>query len=402
LSGTNDWTYVSFLFNPGEQTQVTIAAHLNVWGETTNATAWFDDLEVTPVPATDPHPSWKILVLVYDQVDFTYTDSSGLSHHYSTTMTQEEKDQTEQVVTLFVEEDIPALTSGNMIPTLTIRHPEQALTQLTSYGEGWSPSPWDVTADLDPAFDSVIVVWDPWVLDDATGETTFIGAAAGLAHWMETGQTYAAIIVDAATWYGHRNVFRHEWGHSILFFYEAYGTAPTPAVDNHAFGTPETQYVHCPTGESYILVDETPDNPIPNSIYNVNSGFTHDYYSGTTAVQDEPTRCLGITPEAWASGGPVSRPVQHFTPMEELQLIKNHVSQLVRDGNLSENRSKLLYSKLDAATTSLREERSKATVKSLELFINKVEGFVKTDRLATEEGVILIDQATALINLLTQ
>jgi hypothetical protein len=217
---------------------------------------------------------------------------------------------------------------------------------------------------------------------------------------MGTGQTYAAIIVDAATWYGHRNVFRHEWGHSILFFYEAFGTAPTPAVDNHAFGTPETQYVHCPTGEPYILVDETPDNPIPNSIYNVDSGFTHDYYSGTTAVQDQPTRCLGITPVAWASGGPVTRPVQHFTPMEELQLIKNNVSRLVRDGNLSENRSKLLYSKLDAASSSLREEQYKSAIKNLELFINKVEGLVKADRLATEEGVILIDQATALINLL--
>jgi hypothetical protein len=73
------------------------------------------------------------------------------------------------------------------------------------------------------------------------------------------------------------------------------------------------------------------------------------------------------------------------------------VTRLVRDGDLAESRAKLLYSKLDAAHTGLHEERYKATVKNLELFINKVEGLVKTGRLAAEEGVILIDQAMALI-----
>jgi hypothetical protein len=398
LFSTNDWTYVSFAFNSGEQTQFTVAARLGGWGETTTGTAWFDDLQMTPIQATDPHPGWKILLLIYDTLDFTVTDSSGVTHRYYSEMTQEEKDQTEQIVTQFVAEDIPALSSGNMIPAVTIRHPERALTKLSRAGEGWSPDPWDVTADRDPAYDSVIVVWDPVVVDQTTGETTWIGAAAGLAYWTGTEQTYTAIIIDAVTTYGHRNVLKHEWGHTILFFYEAFGTAPKPAVDNHAFGTPETQYVHCPTGEPYILVDETLDNPIPNSIYNNESGFTHDYYSGTTAVQDQPTRCLGITPEAWASGGPVSRPVRSFTSIEKLQLIKNDVTRLVRESDLAESRAKLLYAKLDAARAGLREERSKATIKNLELFINKVQGLVKTGRLAAEEGVILIDQATTLIN----
>ena len=397
LYSTKDWTYVSFAFNSGEQTQFTIAAQLGGWGEPATGTAWFDDLEVAPIQATDPHPSWKILVLIYNKLDFTHTDSSGITHRYYSEMTQEEMDQTEQVVTQFVEEDIPALTSGNMTPTVTFRYPERALTRLSPVGEGWSPGPWDVTADRNPSYDSVIVVWDPWVLDNATGETTWIGAAAGLAYWTETAQTYTAIILDAVITYGHRNVLKHEWGHTILFFYEAFGTAPIPAVDNHAFGTPETQYVHCPTGEPYILVDETLDNPIPNSIYNNSSGFTHDYYSGTTATQDQPTRCLGITPNAWASGGPVSGPLRHFTPIEKLQLIRNNVSHLVLDGTIGESRAKLLYGKLDAARTALREERSKAAVKNLQLFINKVEGLIKTDRLSEAEGLILIDQATALI-----
>jgi hypothetical protein len=55
-------------------------------------------------------------------------------------------------------------------------------------------------------------------------------------------------------------------------------------------------------------MDESDLNPVPNSIYNDQSGFTHDYYSGTTALATAPSQCLGITPAAWAAGGPVTRP----------------------------------------------------------------------------------------------
>jgi hypothetical protein len=78
-------------------------------------------------------------------------------------------------------------------------------------------------------------------------------------------------------------------------------------VENHTY--PFT-YVHCGTGEDYIWLDETDAVPVPNSIYHNASGFTHDYYSGTTALASDPAHCLGITPEAWAAGGPVSRPGQ--------------------------------------------------------------------------------------------
>ena len=53
--------------------------------------------------------------------------------------------------------------------------------------------------------------------------------------------------------------------------------------------------------------DEHDGRPIPNSIYNNDSGFTHDYLSGTVALATEPDRCLGIPPAAWAAGGPVNR-----------------------------------------------------------------------------------------------
>lgn len=327
LLGTNDWTYVSITFSTGASSRIDVAARLGHWGSTVTGTAWFDDLtleSVNPLPNLLPEvflplvankssddcypttPSWKILVLVYETTDFTYDDSIGQQHHFVASLTQAEKEKIAQAVNRFVNVDIPALNSCNMKPTVTIRYPEHALSNLSPMGcNDYAPSPVDVAADRDPAFDSVITVWDGSGIDLLTGQFLSIRGCAWAWH-MGTGQTYDAIHVDAVA-YNNRNVFKHEWGHSILFYYDTAGTAPRPAVDNHINDT-DNRYVNCVTGQSYILQDETDDNPIPNSIYNNESGFSHDYYSGLTATADQPTRCLGITPEAWASGGPVSRP----------------------------------------------------------------------------------------------
>ena len=265
---------------------------------------------IAPLPATSSatdveNPRWKILVLIYSTTDFTYTDGSGSQHRVVASMTQEEKDRAANAATRFFEVDVPALTSGNMRPILTIRYPDRALTELEPFCGYW-PSRASTAPELDPALDSVVVIWDSSGTDVNTGQPSNLQNCGGLTVPNGTGQTYATFQVDSVS-SNQRNVFKHEWGHSILYYFDAAGTAPKPTVNNHINDT-DTQYVHCPTGEPYILVDETDDNPIPNSIYNNDVGFTHDYYSGTTATPDQPTRCLGITPDAWASGGPVTKP----------------------------------------------------------------------------------------------
>jgi hypothetical protein len=278
---------------------------LDYRGGASAGTARFANLRLTPIEPEGTHPRWKILVLIYDKTDAIVTDTRGVSHHMVGAMTRSEVERATLASTEFVETDIPALTSGNMIPELTIRYPERALTQLDPFFHGWWPSPANTAPERDPAFDSVIVIWDPRAVDQYTGIAHWLGGDwAGLATPMGAGPTYAAIIIEA-TGYPDRNVFKHEWGHSILYYFEAVGRTPQPTVTNHAV---INQYVHWPTGESYVWVDETTANPIPNSIYNNESGFTHDYYSGTTATADQPTRRLGITPEAWMLGGPVTKP----------------------------------------------------------------------------------------------
>jgi hypothetical protein len=253
---------------------------------------------------TTYHPRWQVLVLIYQQTDYSFIDTLGYERRVIATMSPSEKARAVNAATRFFTQDVPALTSYNMYPLLTIRYPQRKLNQLEPVCGYW-PSPYSTQPELDPAFDSVIVIWDSTGTDILNGGDYNLQNCGGLAQPTGAGQTYAAFQVDSIG-FNDRNIFKHEWGHSILFYFDAAGTAPYPTVDNHINDT-NILYVHCGTGTSYILVDETDLNPIPNSIYNNDTGFTHDYYSGTTATPDQPDRCLGITPSAWTAGGPVTK-----------------------------------------------------------------------------------------------
>jgi hypothetical protein len=395
LTGTNDWTYVSMVFNSGQTGSVTVAARVGYWGATASGTAWFDDLRVREILPTDPHPSWDVLVLIYDGTDLTYTDQFG-PHHLVGRIPPEQVTVAAANATRFVNTDIPALTSGNMIPTLTVRYPG-TLRTLSAFGNAWWPSPADTAADRDVAFDSVIVIWQPTVVDQDTGQQRWIGNAAGLAAGMGTAQTYATIIIEAATLYGHLNVFKHEWGHSILFYYDAAGTAPRPTVENH---TTAGTYVDCLTGEDYIWLDETDANPIPNSIYNNAGGFTHGYYSGTTALASDPLRtCLGITPLAWATGGPVSKPgiPDEPSPGTTIHEIRQLLSELVAAGTLPRSSSRSLEAAVDQAGRALSRDRAPAAIKALTKFVDRVTALERKGRLSATNASALRERAQRVI-----
>ncbi|MBE7502411.1 MAG: hypothetical protein HS113_19425 [Verrucomicrobiales bacterium] len=256
-----------------------------------------------PVTLQSEVPRWKVLVLIYSQTDFAFTNEHGAVHLVAQ-MTPEERERAVRQAQRFFDDDVPALTGGLQRPVTTIRFPLRPLTQLEE-GHGYWPG-WDIVApDVEPRFDSIVVLWKGTGTNVLNGQPLTVADAGGLALPRGTDPTYCAVPVEYLA-ADHRNVFKHEWGHSLLFYFEAAGTAPKPAVDNHINDT-DTRYVHWPTGESYVLEDETDARPIPNSIYHNVSGFTRDYYRGETATPDQPQRRLGLTPEAWAAGGPVTK-----------------------------------------------------------------------------------------------
>jgi hypothetical protein len=395
--GTKDWTYVSLVFHSGSRTQVEVGARLGFSAGTATGTAWFDDVRVTPILPTDPHPRWKILALIYGATDFRFTDATGDQRHVTATMTSTEKQLAASAARRFVLQDIPLLTSGNMVPTVEVRFPARPLTELSPFGSGWWPAPSDTVPERDFAFDSVLVIWDPNGVDESTGAPVFLGTDAGLTPAMGTGPTYATLIVDAATSYGHLNVFKHEWGHSILEFYEALGTAPKPKVENHAT---VTDYVNCLTGEPYLWMEETDSHPIPGSIYSNESGFTHDYYSGTTALSRQPDRCLGITPGAWAAGGPVSRPPrpEPLTPLQQIGLIRASIDSLATAGALERGADQPLKAKLDTATRALERGQEKTATQLLRAFVLQVRALANGGRLDAASALALEEAARNVID----
>jgi hypothetical protein len=206
----------------------------------------------------------------------------------------------------FAFADVPALTSGNMYPNLTVRRISTPLTRLTRYGaRSWHPHWNDIGADRDRTFDAVFVIFQTSGVDQVSGRPEQLANEYGGLASLIPGQIYVVGGIFGRNAFGMgRNLLKHEFGHGILFHFDAIGASPKPAVNNHIA---PGQYVLCGTAEAYVLQDETDARPIPNSIYNNESGFTHDYYSGTTATVDQPNRCLGITAAAWTRGGPVSR-----------------------------------------------------------------------------------------------
>lgn len=49
LLGTNDWTYVSVVFNTDRHTLVTVSAEIGMYFGTATGTAWFDNIQLAPV-----------------------------------------------------------------------------------------------------------------------------------------------------------------------------------------------------------------------------------------------------------------------------------------------------------------------------------------------------------------
>lgn len=308
LHGSNDWTQLAVIFDSGPTGEVRLGARLGFWSDPSTGIAWFDDLRIAEVDLSS-QPRWSFQLLVYDEIDVVITDANGIERHVRSAIAPDRVATAIDTVEAFTEVDIPALSSGNQNPLPLIVTDPGTLTTLSSTGSDGSywPAPGDTAGDRDPSADSVIVVWNPLAVDVDTGETVLLNGNGGLTASRGIEQTYSTAIIDTVTVLPHRNVLKHEFGHSLLWYFEAAETAPKPPVTNHP-GSAGVTYVHCGTGEAYVWEDETLDNPIPNSIYNNESGFTHDYYSGTTALDTDPNTCLGITPEAWATGGPTTNP----------------------------------------------------------------------------------------------
>lgn len=178
--GTTPWHPVGMSFFT-DTSPLLITPRLGFGAGMASGTAWYDDLTLVPHVPNTPHPRWKILVLIYPQTDVSYTDALGVTRHVIGSLLSQDIDTTLDQARRFVLRDIPALSSGNMLPEFTARLARAPLKSLSPFFDGWWPAQPDVIEELDPAFDSVIVIWKPRVRDLATGQLLLVGGDAAVA-----------------------------------------------------------------------------------------------------------------------------------------------------------------------------------------------------------------------------
>lgn len=388
--GTTPWHSVGVSFF-SDTSPLLVAPRLGFWGGLASGTAWYDDLVLVPRLAATPHPRWKILVLIYPKTDVTYTDGVGVSRHVVATMPLADQEEAAIQAGRFVEQDIPQLSSGNMLPSVTIRKISRPLKTLTPFFEGWWPAQGDVIDDLDPAFDSVIVIWEARGHDVGTGEAVTISGDGAITQDRGLRQTYTTLRVPYAGIDGSRSTYKQQWAGAISSYFLTMQRVSPPPI---ALNPGPTQYVNCETGGLYD-VGGAPSSP--NSIYNNSAGFLHDFYSGKLALAEDPHQCLGIGAQAWAWGGPVthsgSQPV--FSAPDRVDALIAQVEALQGATMLHHGAAQRLLATLQAERRALGTWRSPAARSGLNLFIGQVRHLVDKGALMPHAGDLLIEAAQA-------
>ena len=390
--GTTDWhrTGMSLVT---DTSPLQVSARLGFWSGVATGTAWYDDVSLVPLQPQLPHPSWKVLVLVYDETDTLITDTSGVQHHVRSDATPAELELVAEQAREFVLRDIPALSSGNMLPTLTVQHASHPLNHLTVLAPttDWWPA-WNDTADeVQGSYDSVIVIWDSRVRDITSGATFKLGGPAVLNRVATVAPIYSTFDLTSAGLDGSRNQFKQNWGSAAQIHYQALQVQPLPAIDVNV-NAALTQYVNCKTGRRYLQQTEPTGQRIVNSIWNNDAGFFHDLYSGLVAQVQAPHTCLGLGPQVWAWGGPEthsgSKPV--FTARQRLAEMLHQLVGLQTARMLGSLPAETLVSDLEEARWEMSARQPQQVRTYLQNFNSWVDHLIQDNRLENQAGQLLI------------
>lgn len=146
--------------------------------------------------------------------------------------------------------------------------------------------------------------------------------------------------------------------------------------------------------------DEGDDaHPVPNGNYDNTAGFTHDYYFGTTGLATDPTQCLGVTPDSWAMGGPVTMPTRTLAvPARELGVA---VTDLVDRAVLTRKRAAVLQRLAGQASVELRDDHPRRAQAGVREFIRLVNRMRQHRHLDSKDARVLAENAALLRSQLT-
>ena len=182
---------------------------------------------------------WKVLVMVYRKTNLDFIDAAGVTRHLEATMAaSHERLMVDSIKTM--PGLVKQLSSAIATQQLTVVRLDTPISSVTPLGGGASwLAPENIAADLAAyappgAFDSVVVMWQPWDEGDQMPS-----AGWGLAFPpgpSANGAAFATVTVPPPgyEWWltsvpHPGEVFVHEWLHGVIDYYVAHG-ASTPAL----------------------------------------------------------------------------------------------------------------------------------------------------------------------------
>lgn len=237
---------------------------------------------------------WKMLVLVYRNIDVDYVDLDGQPKHLTATMPQTDADN---MIADFLHVPHQGLVYGYSDHygelEADIVYVARAITHITYVNQndpsvGYWIDPEDVRTELDTyapkgKYDSIEVLWQ--ASHPETGQSVPLGGWGwgGGPFESANGATYASIF-NLSWWWTYDpclgEVFLHEWLHGVTGYYMSMGYRFPPG-DLHGAG--ENGYAQDPNG--------------------CWTTWYRDYMRGRVYVNGTPT---GITEAAWNAGTPIT------------------------------------------------------------------------------------------------
>jgi hypothetical protein len=192
---------------------------------------------------------WKMLILIYPNIDTDYVEG-GVNKHLTATMPPADVTSMQNDFMNYQPHrdhvyDYSNHTAEMEAHVIIVDH---ALTNLEPIGSGYWPSPATTAADLDlyapnGKYDSVIVFWQASNPDTGQSLPTY---GWGLGYWpydYANGMTYATVFNLSWVWptdQCHGEVFLHEWLHGVTGFYMNHLGFPFNVDDLH--GAEEAGY----------------------------------------------------------------------------------------------------------------------------------------------------------------
>lgn len=127
LTGTNDWTELTFMFNSNNRTEVEIGFRLGGYDEYSKGTAWFSDFSIEE-GTMDQDNNWNIACFVIENIDL-YVENRDINLSMSSSDISTIEDNMARFQT-----SISELSADKMSVTYDIIYIEEPLTTI-SYDE---------------------------------------------------------------------------------------------------------------------------------------------------------------------------------------------------------------------------------------------------------------------------